>query len=409
MTPDQLARFSDAGVRILAPESTYIDDAVVLEPGCTLHPHVFLRGATVLHRNAIVEHGSDVTDSEIGEDSIVRPFTTIGSSSLGPNCTVGPYAELRDSRLGANCQFGSYSLSRHFECGDTVKVVSHCFLTNITIGDAVRISSGVVTHNYDGHMKHRVQVGSRVFIAGGAHLIAPLTIGTGAYVASASIIREDVPAGALAINEAKQRIIEGWTERKGKDGLPPSQPTPVDTRRKQSRYYRARREEFRQLIDRDGAAEEEYQRFLEDNYWILGSYEDRTSKPRAGARHVPDFVMERIDGQFEVVEIKTPRASLFVRQDGRLVESAELKRALAQLMDYLAYYGDHYLSESKIQAKDFRVAAGKLVIGRTASAEDRERLRQLNEHYLRISIQTYDDLLANAASVIKLVEREDAL
>jgi hypothetical protein len=97
----------------------------------------------------------------------------------------------------------------------------------------------------------------------------------------------------------------------------------------------------------------------------LGShYEDCLPKLRAGAERVPDFVLERTDGLYEVIEIKQPGLPLFVRNSGNLIESAELKRALSQLFDYLDYYKTHYLSESKIHSRDFKVTGGRLVMGR---------------------------------------------
>jgi hypothetical protein len=233
----------------------------------------------------------------------------------------------------------------------------------------------------------------------------------GAYIASGSIITEDVPNDALAIARSRQVNKEQWAARRRPtvpEPPPVAPPAPEQgkTAAKRSRYYRRRLEEFTALLE-TSASEESYQRFLEQNHWLLGShYEDCLPKMRAGAEYVPDFVLERTDGLYEVVEIKLPTSPLFVRNGASLVESAELKRALSQLFDYLEYYKTYYLSESKIHSRDFKVTGGRLVLGRTKTQEEKDRLRSINERYRGVNICAYDDLVAGAVSLIKLVEKD---
>jgi hypothetical protein len=287
-----------------------------------------------------------------------------------------------------------------------VKIVSHCFLSHAIIGSSVQLSTGIITSNYDGFMKHPVSIGALAFIGSGAQLVAPVRVGKGAYVASGSIITENVPNNSLAIARSKQINKASWASSRRTRVPAPEQD---ETRSKRSRYYRRRLEEFTALVSAD-CSEDEYQEFLQKDYWILGSnYEECLPKPRAGAGHVPDFVLERTDGLFEVVEIKAPGLPLFVRSGKRFVESAELKRAVAQLFEYVDYYKTHYLSESKIQSRDFKVAGGRLVIGRTTTQEEKSCLRQINERYLGILVCTYDDLVAAAGALVKLVEKDNSI
>jgi bifunctional UDP-N-acetylglucosamine pyrophosphorylase/glucosamine-1-phosphate N-acetyltransferase len=85
------------------------------------------------------------------------------------------------------------------------------------IGAGVNVGAGTITCNYDGHKKHVTTIEDGAFIGSDSQLIAPVTIGEGAYVGTGTTVREDVPAGSLAVSAGKQRNIEGWVERKRRD------------------------------------------------------------------------------------------------------------------------------------------------------------------------------------------------
>ena len=116
---------------------------------------------------------------------------------LASGVELGTHAEVKNSTLGAGTRIN------HFSC-----------VLDSDVGAAVNIGAGTVTCNYDGEAKHRTTIGDRVFVGTNATLVAPLTIGDGAYVGAGSFIDHDVPPGALAVGRSRQRNIEGWAARR---------------------------------------------------------------------------------------------------------------------------------------------------------------------------------------------------
>src|SRR3954470_1175961 len=208
-----------AGVAILDPETTWIDADVVLEPDCTVLPQTQLKGTTVVRRGAVVGPDSTLTSTEVGEGAQVRR-TTADGAVIGAEATVGPYSYLRPgTRLGRGAKVGAYVEVKASEIGDGSKVPHLAYVGDATIGERSNIGAGTIIVNYDGREKHRTNIGDDVRVGSNNSLIAPVTIGDGAYTGADAVISKDVPAGALGLSENTQRIIEGWVERKrGKHG-----------------------------------------------------------------------------------------------------------------------------------------------------------------------------------------------
>jgi bifunctional UDP-N-acetylglucosamine pyrophosphorylase/glucosamine-1-phosphate N-acetyltransferase len=208
-----------AGVAILDPETTWIDADVVLEPDCTVLPQTQLKGTTLVRRGAVVGPDSTLTSTEIGEDATVRR-TTADGAVIGAEATVGPYSYLRPgTRLGRGAKVGAYVEVKASDIGDGSKVPHLAYVGDATIGERSNIGAGTIVVNYDGREKHRTNIGDDVRVGSNNSLVAPVTIGDGAYTGADAVISKDVPAGALALSENTQRIIDGWVERKrGKPG-----------------------------------------------------------------------------------------------------------------------------------------------------------------------------------------------
>jgi bifunctional UDP-N-acetylglucosamine pyrophosphorylase/glucosamine-1-phosphate N-acetyltransferase len=96
--------------------------------------------------------------------------------------------------------------------GAGTKVPHLSYIGDTTVGEQSNIGAGTITANYDGVHKHRTQVGSAVRTGSHNVFVAPVTIGDGAYTGAGTVVRKNVPAGALAVNAAPQRNIEGWVE-----------------------------------------------------------------------------------------------------------------------------------------------------------------------------------------------------
>jgi bifunctional UDP-N-acetylglucosamine pyrophosphorylase/glucosamine-1-phosphate N-acetyltransferase len=202
-----------AGVTVVDPATTWVDADVVLEPDATLLPGTQLHGGTRVAAGATVGPDTTLTDCEIGPGaSVVR---THGSgASIGAGATVGPFSYLRPgTRLGAKGKIGAFVETKNAEIGDGSKVPHLSYVGDAKIGTGTNIGAATVFVNYDGVAKHRTTIGDHVRVGSDTMLVAPLTVGDGAYTAAGSVITQDVPPGAMAVARGRQRNVEGWVER----------------------------------------------------------------------------------------------------------------------------------------------------------------------------------------------------
>jgi bifunctional UDP-N-acetylglucosamine pyrophosphorylase/glucosamine-1-phosphate N-acetyltransferase len=203
-----------AGVTIVDPATTWVHSSVDLAPDVTLLPGTSLEGATSVGAGATV--GPDVTlkDVEVGEGAtVVRSHAEL--SVIGPGAEVGPYARLRPgTRLGVNGKIGTFVETKNARIADGAKVPHQTYVGDAEIGRDVNIGAGVIFANYDGVTKSTTVVGDYSFIGSNSVLAAPVTVGTGAFVAAGSTITGDVGPGDLGVARGQQRNIRGWVLRK---------------------------------------------------------------------------------------------------------------------------------------------------------------------------------------------------
>jgi bifunctional UDP-N-acetylglucosamine pyrophosphorylase/glucosamine-1-phosphate N-acetyltransferase len=137
---------------------------------------------------------------------------------IGAGASVGPFAYLRPgTELGADGKIGTFVETKNAKLGAGSKVPHLSYIGDTTVGDESNIGAGTITANYDGVDKHATVVGSHVRTGSHNVFVAPVTIGDGAYSGAGTVIRKDVPPGALAITVAPQRNMDGWVaaNRKG--------------------------------------------------------------------------------------------------------------------------------------------------------------------------------------------------
>ena len=202
------------GVTVADPATTWIDADVRLEPDVTLLPGVQLRGRTTVATGATVGPDSTLTDMVIGAGAMVE--RTHGSGSeIGAGANVGPFTFIRPgTKLGANGKIGAYCETKNAVIGDASKVPHLSYVGDAVIGTGTNIGAATIFANYDGVAKHHSKVGDQVRVGSDTVIVAPVTIGDGAYTAAGSVVTEDVPAGALAVARGKQHNAAGWTERR---------------------------------------------------------------------------------------------------------------------------------------------------------------------------------------------------
>lgn len=205
-----VAAHQRAGVTVQDPATTWIDVDVTIEPDAEILPGTFLRGATAIASGAVVGPDTTLVDCEVGAGARVRRSeATLAVIAAGAE--VGPFSYLRPgTELGPGGKIGAFVEAKNAKIGEASKVPHLSYVGDATIGTDSNIGAGTIFANYDGVQKHHTTVGDGVRVGSKNVLVAPVTINDGVYTAAGTVVRKDVPAGALALNVAPQRNIDGW-------------------------------------------------------------------------------------------------------------------------------------------------------------------------------------------------------
>ncbi len=206
--------FARAGVGMREPRHVYIDADCKIEPGAFVDSNVHLRGRTVVSKGAYIDVGCVLTDCKVASNARVLPYTVATDSRIGPGAQAGPFSHLRPGTvLGPKSKVGNFSETKNTTLGERSKVNHLAYVGDGVIGKDVNIGAGTIFCNYDGEQKHVTTIEDNVFIGSDSQLIAPVTVGEGAYVASGTTVTRDVPKDALAVSRAKQENKEGYASR----------------------------------------------------------------------------------------------------------------------------------------------------------------------------------------------------
>ncbi|MGY1771724.1 bifunctional UDP-N-acetylglucosamine diphosphorylase/glucosamine-1-phosphate N-acetyltransferase GlmU [Blastococcus sp. SYSU D00813] len=203
-----------AGVTVVDPATTWVDVTVTVGADAVLQPGTQLHGTTRVAGGAVVGPDTTLTDCEVGEGaSVVRSHAT--GAVIGPDAVVGPFSYLRPgSRLARGAKVGAFVETKNVDLGEGSKVPHLSYVGDATIGTGSNVGAATVFVNYDGVAKHHTTVGDHVRIGSDTMLVAPVTVGDGAYTAAGSVITSDVPPGAMGVARAKQRNVAGWVGRR---------------------------------------------------------------------------------------------------------------------------------------------------------------------------------------------------
>jgi bifunctional UDP-N-acetylglucosamine pyrophosphorylase/glucosamine-1-phosphate N-acetyltransferase len=206
-----------AGVTIEDPATTYIDPHVEVGPDTIIHPGVSLEGRTTIGTGCEIHSGARIVDSTLGDRVTIRNHCVIGSSTIENDAAVGPFAHLRFGNVIAErAHVGNFVELKKTVLGPGSKSMHLTYLGDTTVGSGVNIGAGTITCNYDGVSKQQTTIEDGAFVGSDTQLIAPVTVGKGAYIGTGTTVREDIPAGALAVSAGKQRNITGWVEERKK-------------------------------------------------------------------------------------------------------------------------------------------------------------------------------------------------
>ena len=182
----------------------------MIEPGTTL------RGRTRVGRRSVVGPQTTLIDSILGAE-VTAPHSYLVQCEVADGSKVGPFAHLRPgATLRRGAKAGAFVEIKASEIGEGAKVPHLSYVGDAEIGAGSNIGAGTVTVNYDGFRKHRTKIGEGARIGSDTMLVAPVNVGDDAYTGAGSVITEDVPAGALGIERAEQRNVEGYAEKRAK-------------------------------------------------------------------------------------------------------------------------------------------------------------------------------------------------
>jgi len=203
-----------AGVTVVDPSTTWIDADVTLGRDVTIHPQTQIHGASTIGDDVVLGPDTTLSDVEIGQGaSVIRTHGSL--AVIGAGATVGPFAYLRPgTELGVNGKIGTFVETKNAQIGAGSKVPHLTYVGDATIGEYSNIGASSVFVNYDGVNKTHTTIGSHCRTGSDNMFVAPVTVGDGAYTGAGTVVRKNVPPGALAINVAPQRNLLGWVQEK---------------------------------------------------------------------------------------------------------------------------------------------------------------------------------------------------
>jgi bifunctional UDP-N-acetylglucosamine pyrophosphorylase/glucosamine-1-phosphate N-acetyltransferase len=195
-------------------DGALIESTVTIDADATIESGVVLRGATTIGRGAVIDVGCVLTNVVVGEGVTLKPYSIASDSVIGPRAQIGPFAHLRpESDIGEDAHVGNFVETKKTRMDKGSKANHLAYLGDGVIGANANIGAGTIFCNYDGFQKHTTTIGAGAFIGSDSQLVAPVSVGDGAYVGTGTCVTMDVPAEALAISRVKQVNKEGYATK----------------------------------------------------------------------------------------------------------------------------------------------------------------------------------------------------
>jgi len=208
-----LRTHAENGVTIVDPSSTWISPEVEIGQDTVIEPMTSITGTTRIGPRCHIGPSTKIDDSQIGEGAKVY-MSYVHGATVHDGSRCGPYAHLRPSAvIGAGAKVGNFVEIKNATLGDGASANHLTYIGDADVGKDSNVGAGTITCNYDGYRKSRTKIGNNSFVGSNSTLVAPVTIGDGAFVAAGSVITHDVGDDALAIGRARQEEKEGWAKR----------------------------------------------------------------------------------------------------------------------------------------------------------------------------------------------------
>jgi bifunctional UDP-N-acetylglucosamine pyrophosphorylase/glucosamine-1-phosphate N-acetyltransferase len=201
------------GVTIFRPETTVIDSSVEVGPDTVIEPYVQLLGHTKIGEDCRIRSYTVIENTTVADRVLIRQGCVIANSRIDNGAFIGPFTHMRpETEIGEDAHAGAFVETKKIKLGKGSKANHLTYLGNAEIGAGTNIGAGTITCNYDGVSKHTTLIGDGVFVGSDTTLVAPISVGNGAYIAAGSAITENVPEGALALGRSRQTIKDGWAK-----------------------------------------------------------------------------------------------------------------------------------------------------------------------------------------------------
>jgi bifunctional UDP-N-acetylglucosamine pyrophosphorylase / glucosamine-1-phosphate N-acetyltransferase len=204
-------RLMASGVTIFRPETCTIDAGVEVAADTVIEPFVQLLGATRIGGDCLIRSYSVIENCTLGNGVLVRQNCVLAESTIADGARIGPFAHLRPGcEIGEDVHIGNFVETKKARLAKGAKAGHLTYLGDVEVGERTNIGAGTITCNYDGVSKHTTRIGKDAFVGSDSTLVAPVTVGDGAYIGAGSCITKDVPADSLAVSRARQIVKEGW-------------------------------------------------------------------------------------------------------------------------------------------------------------------------------------------------------
>ena len=202
----RVASLQTQGVKIYDPNSLYIEYGAQVHSGAEIYPNNYLLGSTVVGKNAVLYPGNILTDTVVGEGATLT-YTVSDGAEIFRGVRVGPFARLRKgANIGQNAKIGNFVEIKNSQIGENVKIAHLTYVGDAEIGKNTNVGCGVVFANYNGKEKQKTVVESNCFLGSNVNLVAPVTVGEGAFVAAGTTVTDNVPNHSFVIGRSRQTV-----------------------------------------------------------------------------------------------------------------------------------------------------------------------------------------------------------
>ena len=202
------------GVTFILPDTTIIEDNVVIGADTIIYPHVYIKSGSEIGKNCTIGSQTQITASKVCDNVNIQSSVLL-ECFVDEGTTIGPFAYIRpNTKVGKKARIGDFVELKNSNIGDGTKVSHLTYVGDSDVGKRVNFGCGTVTVNYDGKKKYRTTIGDDCFIGCNTNLVAPVTVENGGYTAAGSTITDLVPENALAIARARQVNKTDWKDRR---------------------------------------------------------------------------------------------------------------------------------------------------------------------------------------------------